>query len=86
MDNEYDIPYVLADNCTAVKWLKLLHHDIYVENRTWNNDRFVGFDSDKDDPKCCAGYITLAHSLIENTESIIKPRQFLKRITVYGAD
>ena len=45
MDNEFDIPYKLADHNTAAKWLMVLYEDIYINKRTWNNNRYVGFDN-----------------------------------------
>ena len=50
-DNEYDIPFVLANNSTSLKWLKILYHDIYVNKCTWNNDRYVGFNTNALDKK-----------------------------------
>lgn len=46
-ENEYDIPFVLADNSTSLKWLKLLYEDIYINKLTWNNDRYVGFETNR---------------------------------------
>jgi len=43
-ENEYDIPFVLANNSTSIKWLKLLYDDIYITKCDWSNNRFVGFD------------------------------------------
>ena len=42
--NEYDIPFVIANNSTSIKWLKLLYDDIYITKCDWSNNRFVGFD------------------------------------------
>jgi hypothetical protein len=42
-ENEFDIPFKLANNSTSLKWLKMLYHDIYVNQCTWNNNRYVGF-------------------------------------------
>ena len=42
--NEYDIPFVLSNNSTSIKWLKLLYDDIYITKCDWSNNRFVGFD------------------------------------------
>jgi hypothetical protein len=44
MSNEYDIPYKLANHSTAYKWFMVLYEDIYVNKRTWNNNRYVGFE------------------------------------------
>lgn len=44
-DNEYNIPFVLANNNTAIKWLRMLYEDIYIHKRKWNNDRYVGFET-----------------------------------------
>lgn len=42
-ENEYAIPFALANNSTAIKWLTLLYKDVYVRNCGWTNNRFVGF-------------------------------------------
>lgn len=42
-ENEFDIPFKLANNSTSPKWLKMLYHDIYVNQCRWNNSRYVGF-------------------------------------------
>lgn len=44
-NNEYDIPFILANNNTAIKWLRILYEDIYIHKRRWNNDRYVGFET-----------------------------------------
>lgn len=42
---------MLANNSTSLKWLKILYEDIYINKCTWNNDRYVGFNTNALDKK-----------------------------------